>query len=226
MHVCAIWFFGRARWFHFTLTSSNSTDFLCECSSERPGRLCSHPHRIRKNIDCLPFHHGHPEVACRVKRVGHCRHAPVSHHQPATQQSVVPSAHHVHGRAADGARRQGRGCHHHTGWSSQWDILCRLYASRIYHNRDWAKAPAWACQGGPHPRPFRRRGAPGVCTLHKSSASIVTDAQGLEGHWESFRPGLLKLILSTKVHMVRGSPICVLTATITSVELEKVTWES
>ena len=39
--------------------------------------------------------------------------------------------------------------------------------------------------------------------------------QGLDGHWASIRPGLLKNILGVKVHMAKLSPICILTATIT-----------
>ena len=45
--------------------------------------------------------------------------------------------------------------------------------------------------------------------------------QGLSGHWESIRPGLLRNIFSVKVHMDKA-PICVLTATITSDELAQV----
>ena len=44
-------------------------------------------------------------------------------------------------------------------------------------------------------------------------------SQGLGGHWESIRPGLLKNIFGTRVHLAKGSPICVLTATITHSEL-------
>ena len=46
--------------------------------------------------------------------------------------------------------------------------------------------------------------------------------QGLDGHWESIRPLLLKNILNTKVYMSRGAPICIMTATITLEELTKV----
>lgn len=44
-------------------------------------------------------------------------------------------------------------------------------------------------------------------------------SQGLGGHWESIRPGLLNNIFGTRVHLAKGSPICVLTATITHSEL-------
>ena len=47
----------------------------------------------------------------------------------------------------------------------------------------------------------------------------LSSSQGLGGHWESIRPGLLKNIFGTRVYLVKGSPICVLTATITHSEL-------
>ena len=46
--------------------------------------------------------------------------------------------------------------------------------------------------------------------------------KGLEGHWASIRPGLLKNILGVKIHMTKHAPICVLTATITPDELSRV----
>ena len=46
--------------------------------------------------------------------------------------------------------------------------------------------------------------------------------QGLEGHWASIRPGLLRNILAVKIHMVKHAPICILTATITPDELSTV----
>ena len=46
--------------------------------------------------------------------------------------------------------------------------------------------------------------------------------QGLGGHWESIRPGLLRNIFSTRIHLAPGSPICFLTATITHQELDTV----
>ena len=43
--------------------------------------------------------------------------------------------------------------------------------------------------------------------------------QGMPGHWDEIRPDLIRDILSVKVHMVRNSPICALTATMTPAEL-------
>ena len=59
-----------------------------------------------------------------------------------------------------------------------------------------------------------------VCS---SSLDQLFHKQGLGGHWEDIRPGLLRNIFSTKVHLARGSPICILTATITPEELAQVT---
>ena len=57
-----------------------------------------------------------------------------------------------------------------------------------------------------------------IYTMH----FVCNSLQGLEGHWASIRPGLLKDILGVKIHMSKHSPICVLTATITPDELATV----
>ena len=46
--------------------------------------------------------------------------------------------------------------------------------------------------------------------------------QGLDQHWSSFRPGMLRNVLSCKVHAVPKSPIGCFTATITKSELREI----
>ena len=41
----------------------------------------------------------------------------------------------------------------------------------------------------------------------------------MDGHWAEFRPGLLKDILGVRVHLRKGAPILLLTATISREEL-------
>ena len=46
--------------------------------------------------------------------------------------------------------------------------------------------------------------------------------QGMSGHWEQFRPGMLRPVFSARVHAVPGSPVGAFSATITEAEKEKV----
>ena len=46
--------------------------------------------------------------------------------------------------------------------------------------------------------------------------------QGLNGHWEKIRPGMLRKVFSQQVHLVPSSPIAAMTATLTEPELETV----
>ena len=44
----------------------------------------------------------------------------------------------------------------------------------------------------------------------------------MSGHWEQFRPGMLRPVFSARVHAVPGSPVGAFSATITEAEKEKV----
>ena len=59
---------------------------------------------------------------------------------------------------------------------------------------------------------------------HKMLRGIVADEVhvGMAGHWEQFRPGMLRPVFSARVHAVPGSPVGAFTATITKAEKDKV----
>ena len=59
---------------------------------------------------------------------------------------------------------------------------------------------------------------------HRLLNGLIADEihQGLSGHWEQFRPGMLRSVFSARVHAVPGSPVAAFTATITPLEKEQV----
>ena len=59
---------------------------------------------------------------------------------------------------------------------------------------------------------------------HKQLNGLIADEihQGLSGHWEQFRPGMLRSVFSARVHAVPGSPVAAFTATLNSTEKDEV----
>ena len=55
-------------------------------------------------------------------------------------------------------------------------------------------------------------------------AGLVIDEVhlGLRGHWETFRPGMLRKVMNLKAYLVQGAPLTVLSATLTEQEVADV----
>ena len=51
---------------------------------------------------------------------------------------------------------------------------------------------------------------------------IRDPSQGLEGHWDTIRPGMLRKVMNVRAHASAGAPLAAFTATITKEELQTV----